>query len=66
MNCRVEDLDCKKIKKEMKYVKVPDDQKWRSALVKDLLEVRWNTLEIDVMNDDLADIEEVIETICVS
>ena len=39
---------------------------WRSALVKDLLEVRWNTLEIDVMNDDLADIEEVIETICVS
>ena len=39
---------------------------WRSALVKDLLEVRWHTLEIDVMNDDLADIDEVFQTICVS
>ena len=31
--------------------------------MKDLMEV---TLEIDVMNDDLEDIDEVIESICVS
>ena len=47
-------------------MKVPDDPKWRPALVKDLLEVRWNTLEIDCINDDLEDIDEVIEAICVS
>jgi hypothetical protein len=47
-------------------VRVPDDQKWRLALVKDLLEVRWNTLEIEVVNDDLEEIDEVIEAICVS
>ena len=66
VNTAVEDLKCKQIKNEMRYVKVPDDQKWRPALVKDLLEVRWNTLEIDVLNDDLEDIDEVIEAICVS
>ena len=66
MNTAVEDLKCKQIKNEMRYVKVPDDQKWRPALVKDLLEVRWNTLEIDVMKEDLEDIDEVIEAICVS
>ena len=65
VNTAVEDLKCKQIKDEMKYVKVPHDQKWRVALVKDLMEVRWNTLEIDVMNDDLEDIDEVIESICV-
>ena len=66
VNTAVEDLKCKQIKDEMKYVKVPHDQKWRVALVKDLMEVRWNTMEIDVMNDDLEDIDEVIESICVS
>ena len=66
VNTAVEDLKCKQIKDDMKYMKVPDDQKWRAALVKDLLEVRWNTLEIDVVNDDLEDIDEVIEALCVS
>ena len=66
MNTAVEDLKCKQIKDDMKYMKVPDDQNWRAALVKDLLEVRWNTVEIDVVNDDLEDIDEVIEVFCVS
>ena len=66
MNTAVDNLKCKQIKNVKRYVKVPDDQKWRPALLKDLIEVRWNRLEIDVMNDDLEDIHEVIEAICVS
>ena len=66
VNTAVEDLKCKQIKDDMKYMKVPEDQKWRTALLKDLLEIRWNTVEIDVVNDDLEDIDEVIEALCVS
>ena len=66
VNIAVKDLKYKQIKDEMKYMEVPHDQKWRVALLKALMEVRWNTLEIDVMNDALEDIDEVIESICVS
>ena len=50
----------------MRYKNVPDDQKWKLALLKDLLEVRWINLEIEVFDDDLENIEEVIEAICES
>ena len=41
----------------MRYKNVPDDQKWKPALLNDLLEVRWNNMEIDVLDDDLENIE---------
>ena len=66
VNIGVGDLSCNNVKKGMRYKKVPDDQKWKPALLKDLLEVRWNNMEIDVLDNDLEHIEEVIEAICVS
>ena len=37
----------------------------RVALVKDMLECMWNTLEIDVINDEVEDMDAFIETLCV-
>ena len=57
-------LSCAKVKKLMKYCPVPEDQKWRVSLVKDLLEFRWNRLEIDVIQDQVEDTDAAIETLC--
>ena len=51
MNLGIDALSFKKVKTTMRYQEVPEKQKWRVALVKDMLECRWNTLEIDVIND---------------
>ena len=45
------------------YQEVPEEQKWRVALVKDMLECRWNTLEIDFINDEVEDMDASIETL---
>ena len=37
----------------------------RVALVKDMPEYRWNTLEINVINDEVEDMDAFIETLCV-
>ena len=44
---------------------MPEEQKWRVALIKDMLECRWNTLEIDVVNDEVEDMDAFIENLCV-
>jgi hypothetical protein len=58
-------LSCAKVKKLMRYCPVPEDQKWRVSLVKDLLEFRWNWLEIDVIQDQVEDTDAAIETLCI-
>ena len=58
------ELSCTKIKKVMKYCSVPEDQKWRVALILDLLELKWNMLEIDVIQDQVKDNDAAIETLC--
>ena len=65
MNIGIDALSCNKVKTTMRYKQVPEEQKWRVALVKDMLECRWNTLEIDVINDEVEDIDAFIETLCV-
>ena len=47
VGCNVDQLTCNLIRKTMEYQSTPDNQKWRVAVVKDLLELRWNTLEIN-------------------
>ena len=49
----------------MRYCAVPDEQKWRVALVKDLLEMQWNSVEIDVINEQVEDTDAVLENLCV-
>jgi hypothetical protein len=60
----VGELSCAKLKKQMMYQPVPEAQKWRVALVKDLLELRWNKLEIDVIQDHLDDTDAAIDNLC--
>ena len=48
----------------MRYCSVPEDQKWRFALILDLLELKWNMLEIDVIQDQVEDNDAAIETLC--
>ena len=43
---------------------MPEDQKWRVALILDLLELKWNMLEIDVIQDQVEDNDAAIETLC--
>ena len=50
---------------DIRYFRVPEAQQWRVAVVKDLLEVRWNILEIDVMNDQ-KELDAIIEALCVT
>ena len=52
-------------KAKIKYFAVPVEQKWKVDLVKEILELRWNNDENDVMIDDLKDVEEMLENCCV-
>ena len=61
---RATDLECKMVT-DIRYFRVPEAQQWRVAVVKDLLEVRWNILEIDVMNDQ-KELDTIIEALCVT
>ena len=47
-----EQLTCKIIQNKMEYQSVPDDQQWRAAVIRDLLEIKWNTLEINGWMED--------------
>ena len=65
MNIGIDALRCNKVKTTMRYKEVPEEQKWRVALVKDMLECSWNTLQIDVINSEVEDMDAFIETLCV-
>ena len=67
-NCvevEISKLSCDKLKNSMKYCTVPQDQTWRVALLKDLLELKWNTVEIDLVSEEVEDLDSVIENLCV-
>ena len=65
MDVTAEELNFTKVKAKMKYFAVPVEQRWKVNLVKDMLELRWNNDENDVMIDDLGDVEEMLEKCCV-
>ena len=44
----------------------PDSQVGRVALLKDLLELKWNTVEIDMFSEVVDDLDSVIENLCVT
>ena len=60
MGVKAEEINYTDIKANMKYFAVPDEHKWKIDLVKDMLELRWNNDENDVMIDDLGDVEEML------
>ena len=56
---------CTNLKNTMKYFKTPDDQVCREALLKDLVELKWNTVEIELISEGVNDLKTMIETLCV-
>ena len=66
MKVKVEEVDTKKVKEELGYCEVPSAQEWRVAVVKDMLEVRWNHIEIDVIENDLENLDKILEELCVA
>ena len=65
VNTEICHLSCNKLKSLMKYNHVPNEEQWRVALVKDMLEMKWNCVEIDVIEDQVDDLDAAIENLSV-
>ena len=52
------------MKNSIKYCKVPDEEVWKTTMLQDLLELRWNSLEIEVIEDQIDDLDAFIEDLC--
>ena len=52
--------------KVIQYAPVPDSDKWKIDVVKDLLEVKWNISEIENFDNDKEEIDDLLMTICSS
>ena len=53
-------------KKTFKYEAIPEEDKWKIEVVKDLLEVKWNTAEIENLKNDNEDLGGVWDFLCSS
>ena len=51
------------VKRNMKYCRVPENSNWKVKVVQDLLELRWNLIDIDVLEND-TDLESLVSQIC--
>ena len=49
-----------------KYAPIPNEDKWKVQVVKDLLEVKWNTSEFENFDQDNDEIDELLRTLCSS
>ena len=65
VGCKVENLTCTLIKKQMKYCPVPENQQWRVDVLRDLQELKWNIIEIDGFLED-EELGDLIENLVVS
>ena len=52
--------------KKMKYAPVPDLEKWKVDVVKDLIEVKWNLSEIENLEIDNEEIDDLLKIVCSS
>ena len=50
----------------MKYAPVPDDEKWKISVIKDLLEVKWNFNEIEHFGEGFENIDDMLKNLCSS
>jgi hypothetical protein len=49
---------------QMNYIPVMDENKWRIAMIKELIDVKWGKTDIENLSDD--EIDAIIEEICTS
>ena len=58
------DVTANHVKKNMYYCRPTDEQKWKISLLKDILECKWNFIEIAVLDDNVIDMETMINELC--
>jgi hypothetical protein len=54
------------LQKIFKYAPVPEQDKWRIEVAKDLIEVKWNISEIENIDTDKDEIDDLLRTLCSS
>ena len=59
-----ENVTSRDIMKILKYAPCPDHDKWRVQVVKDLLEVKWNTSEIENIEISNDENDDILKTLC--
>ena len=60
----ISELKSCEVKNSFKYKHVPDDQLWRIPLLKEMIEVRAGTTQIEGFSDE--EITEMMEFVCTS
>ena len=48
----------------LKYAPVPATDEWRVEVIKDLLEMKWNMIEIDCFTKDTEEVESILDNLC--
>ena len=54
------------IQRYFKYAPVPEVDKWKIDVAKELMEIRWNVVEIENIGADTDEIDELLEVLCTS
>ena len=54
------------VKKTFEYEAIPEEDKWKIEVVKDLLEVKWSTAEIENFENDNENLSGVWDFLCSS
>ena len=64
--CRtdVANLTCQLVKKKLVYSKPNEDDNWKVKIVLDLLEQKWNLIEIEVLQGNFDDSDLIINQLC--
>ena len=52
------------IKRKMKYCEVEEENKWKTKIVKDLMELKCNLIDIDILDDDSIDQDTLVSQLC--
>ena len=60
------EVSSRNIMKVMKYAPIPNEDKWKIQVVKELLEVKWNTREFENFDQDNDEIYEMLRALCSS
>ena len=52
------------IKRKMKYCEVEEENKWKTKIVKDLMELKCNLIDIGILDDDSIDQDTLVSQLC--
>ena len=59
-------LDLNAVKRDFKYADVPEHETWRSDVIKDMLEVKWNEAEFENLEVECDELNDLLINLCVT